>query len=50
MVFMKGQKVADEVEAARKAIRAAHLSNPEILVLGEGIVPEVTRVFRATVD
>jgi 16S rRNA (guanine527-N7)-methyltransferase len=50
MVFMKGQKVADEVEAARKAIRAARLSATEILVLGEGIVPEVTRVFRATVD
>jgi 16S rRNA (guanine527-N7)-methyltransferase len=50
MVFMKGAKVADEVEAAAKVIRKAKLRDPEVLVLGEGLVPEVTRVFRATVD
>jgi 16S rRNA (guanine527-N7)-methyltransferase len=50
MVFMKGERVGDEVEAARKAIRNARLSNIEVLILGEGTVPEVTRVFRATVD
>ena len=50
MVFMKGERVGEEVEAARKVIRNARLSNPEILILGEGTVPEVTRVFRATVD
>ena len=49
MIFMKGSRVDAEVEAAAKAIRKARLSNPEVLVLGEGIVPEVTRVFRATV-
>ena len=47
---MKGARVADEVAAAYKQIRAAHLGGVEVLVLGEGIVPEVTRVFRATVD
>jgi hypothetical protein len=26
------------------------LTNVEVIVLGEGIVPEATRVFRATVD
>jgi len=50
MLFMKGARVTDEVEAASKAIRKARLSNIEVLTLGEGITPEVTRVFRATVD
>ncbi len=50
LLFMKGARVGDEVVAAAKQIRAARLSNPEVLVLGEGIVPEATRVFRATVD
>lgn len=50
LLFMKGARVEDEVAAAAKQIRAARLSNVEVLVLGQGIVPEVTRVFRATVD
>ena len=50
MLFMKGERVTAEVEAAQKVIRKAHLVNTEVLVLGEGITPEVTRVFRATVD
>jgi len=50
MIFMKGERVHAEMEAAQKAIRKAHLLNSEVLVLGEGITPEVTRVFRATVD
>ena len=50
LVFMKGSRVGEEMDAAAKVIRKAHLVNVEILTLGEGIVPEVTRVFRATVD
>lgn len=50
LLFMKGERVADEMSAAAKQMRAARLRHPEVLVLGEGIVPEVTRVFRATVD
>ena len=50
LVFMKGSRVGEEMDAAAKVIRKAHLINVEILTLGEGIVPEVTRVFRATVD
>jgi 16S rRNA (guanine527-N7)-methyltransferase len=50
MIFMKGARVEDEIAAAAKAIRKARLSEVEVLVLGEGVVPEVTRVFRATVD
>jgi 16S rRNA (guanine527-N7)-methyltransferase len=49
LVFMKGERVDEEVIAAQKVIRKAGLANPEVLVLGAGIAPEVTRVFRATV-
>jgi 16S rRNA (guanine527-N7)-methyltransferase len=47
LLFMKGARVDDEVVAAEKALRKARVRGPEVLVLGEGIVPEVTRVFRA---
>lgn len=50
LLFLKGASVAAEVDAAAKAIRKAHLTDVEVLTLGEGLVPEVTRVFRATVD
>ncbi len=47
LVLLKGERVQQEVEAADKAIRKARLRDAEVLVLGEGIVPEATRVFRA---
>lgn len=50
MLFMKGERVSTEVEAASRQIRKARLSDVEVLILGEGVLPEVTRVFRATVD
>jgi 16S rRNA (guanine527-N7)-methyltransferase len=50
MIFMKGSRVADEITAAQKIIRKHRLSGVQVLVLGEGIAPESTRVFRATVD
>ncbi|CAN5174280.1 16S rRNA (guanine(527)-N(7))-methyltransferase RsmG [soil metagenome] len=50
MIFMKGSRVDAEITAAQKAIRAHRLSDVEVLTLGEGIAPESTRVFRATVD
>jgi 16S rRNA (guanine527-N7)-methyltransferase len=50
MLFMKGSRVSDEIEAAAASIRKTRLRDVEVLVLGEGITPEVTRVFRATVD
>jgi 16S rRNA (guanine527-N7)-methyltransferase len=49
LIFMKGAGVEEELAKAGKAVRAAHLSGVEIVILGEGIVPEATRVFRATV-
>ncbi len=50
LILLKGERVADEAAAAQKVIRKYRLRDVETLVLGEGIVPEVTRVFRATVD
>jgi 16S rRNA (guanine527-N7)-methyltransferase len=49
LIFMKGARVEEELARAAKAVRAARLSDVEIVVLGDGIVPEATRVFRATV-
>lgn len=50
LVFLKGANAQKEIEAAAKVIRKYHLTDVEVLVLGEGVVPEVTRVIRATVD
>jgi len=47
-VFMKGARVDDEIVAAEKVIRRLGLRNVMTQVLGEGVVPEPTRVFRAT--
>ena len=49
MLFMKGSRVDDEIEAAAKVIRKARLRDVRVLTLGEGTAPEVTRVFAATV-
>ena len=49
LLFMKGARVEEELHGAEKAVRKARLTDVEIVVLGEGIVPEATRVFRATV-
>lgn len=50
MLLMKGAGAAAEIEAAAKAIRKYRLSNVEVITLGEGVLPDVTRVIRATVD
>lgn len=49
LVLMKGAGVDGEIAAAGKAIRKYHVHEAEVLVLGEGVVDEVTRVFRAKV-
>lgn len=50
LIFMKGERVNDEIAAAQSVIRKHGLTNVEVVTLGEGITTEVTRVFRATVD
>lgn len=49
LVFMKGERVAEEMQNAEKIITKLRLSQPEVLVLGESGLVEQTRVFRATV-
>ena len=50
LVLMKGANVDAEITAAAKVIRRFHLIDVEVIVLGEGVLNEVTRVVRATVD
>ncbi|MEK6312106.1 MAG: 16S rRNA (guanine(527)-N(7))-methyltransferase RsmG [Curtobacterium sp.] len=50
LILMKGARVDDEIEKARKVILRKRLSDVEVLELGDGVVEETTRVFRATVD
>lgn len=50
LVLMKGSGVSTELDAAAKVVRRLRLTEVEIMTLGTGIVPEVTRVLRATVD
>jgi 16S rRNA (guanine527-N7)-methyltransferase len=49
MLFLKGASVQDEIDAARKQLLKAGIREPEVLLLGEEIGAEPTRVFRATV-
>lgn len=49
MLFLKGARVESEIAESVKQRRAGRLSDPEVLILGEGVVPEPTRLFRATV-
>ncbi|WP_308798049.1 16S rRNA (guanine(527)-N(7))-methyltransferase RsmG [Agromyces silvae] len=49
LVLMKGAGVDGEIGAAEKAMRKFRVHGGEVLVLGEGQVSEVTRVYHATV-
>ncbi|MFD4421973.1 16S rRNA (guanine(527)-N(7))-methyltransferase RsmG [Agromyces sp. NPDC058484] len=49
LVLMKGAGVDGEITAAEKVIRKYHVHDTEVLVLGEGVTDEVTRVFRGVV-
>ena len=47
-LFMKGARVDEEITAAQKVIRKLGLQNVSVVLLGEDIVPDPTRVFRDT--
>ncbi len=49
LVLLKGARVSEEIEAAASVLRRYRVTGIEVLELGQGIVPEVTRLFRATV-
>lgn len=50
LILMKGGGVEAEISAAAKVIKRLRLSDATVLLLGDGVATEVTRVFRATVD
>jgi len=49
LALLKGMNAANEIEAARKQIAKFELSDVRVEVLGEGLLPETTRVVRARV-
>ncbi|WP_233486740.1 16S rRNA (guanine(527)-N(7))-methyltransferase RsmG [Zhihengliuella sp. ISTPL4] len=49
LALLKGMNAANEIEAARKQIAKFKLSDVRVEVLGEGLLPETTRVVRARV-
>lgn len=50
LLLLKGERVHDEIEKARKVIRKHRLESIEVLELGGEHGLETTRVFRAVVD
>jgi 16S rRNA (guanine527-N7)-methyltransferase len=50
LVLLKGAAAAGEIEAAQKQIRKFGLTDVRVEFVGEGLVPEPTRVVRATVS
>lgn len=49
VTLLKGMNAANEVDAAQKQIKKYKLSDVRVEVLGEGVLPEITRVIRAFV-
>ncbi|WP_241979512.1 16S rRNA (guanine(527)-N(7))-methyltransferase RsmG [Cryobacterium suzukii] len=50
LILMKGEGAQREIEAAAKPIRKYRLRDVEVITLGAGVLPEATRVIRATVE
>lgn len=49
LIFLKGLNVAAEITAAQKALKKHKVTAVSVEVLGEGVLAESTRVFRARV-
>ena len=49
LTLLKGMNAANEIDAAQKQIKKFLLSDVRVEVLGEGVLPETTRVVRAVV-
>lgn len=49
LTLLKGMNASNEIEAAQKQIKKFRLSDVHVEVLGEGVLPETTRVVRAVV-
>lgn len=49
LALLKGMNAPNEIDAAQKQIKKFRLSDVRVEVLGEGVLPETTRVVRARV-
>jgi 16S rRNA (guanine527-N7)-methyltransferase len=49
VTLFKGMNAANEIDAAQKQIKKYRLSDVRVEILGEGVLPESTRVVRAVV-
>ncbi|MFE4724888.1 16S rRNA (guanine(527)-N(7))-methyltransferase RsmG [Microbacterium sp. NPDC056736] len=49
LILLKGTSAANEIEAADKQLRKFRLTNARVEIVGEGLLPEPSRVIRATV-
>ena len=49
LAVLKGINATNEIDAAAKQIKRFRLTDVRVEVLGEGVLPEITRVVRATV-
>ncbi len=49
LVLLKGTSAASEIEAAEKQLRKFKLTDARVQVVGEGLLPDPSRVIRATV-
>ncbi|GAA1733184.1 16S rRNA (guanine(527)-N(7))-methyltransferase RsmG [Microcella frigidaquae] len=49
LLFLKGARVDDEIAAATKVLQKHRVRDIAVLELGVGLLPEITRLFRATV-
>lgn len=49
LALLKGMNAPNEIDAAQKQIKRFRLSDVRVEVLGEGVLPETTRVVRARV-
>lgn len=49
LILLKGANAENEITAAEKQLRKFRVTNPRVEVVGEGLLEEPSRVFRATV-
>lgn len=49
LLFLKGARIHEEITAARSVLRRHGIHEHEVLELGGDLLPEATRLFRATV-
>ena len=49
LILLKGANAENEIAAAEKQLRRFKVTNPRVEIVGEGLLAEPSRVFRATV-